>query len=58
MFRCPFNIGKEQSMCDAFVLPEDITDEDSIDFYCGNTLIEDSKGYCEINHIPIIVNLN
>jgi hypothetical protein len=39
-------------------LPEDITDEDSIDFYCGNTLIEESKGYCEINHIPIIVNLN
>ena len=53
MIRCPFNIGKDQKQCDAFVLPEDITDEDSIDFYCGNTLIEDSKAYCEINHIPI-----
>jgi len=46
MPRCPYGIGEGQKQCPKFEMMEDY--EEGQPFYCISTLIDNSKGWCEI----------
>ena len=46
MPRCPYDIGEGQKQCPKFEMMEDY--EEGQPFYCSSTLIDNSKGWCEI----------